>query len=343
MPNEHKLTEAERVSPTDTTVADIPSWPPAQQSFRRRETFPIGLTMLIILLALALIGSGFSFIVYATTQQYRATLRAQVTTIVNLTRQAQGTAQALTQATANVWATANARIYASATAQAASTAQVDNATATATAFSDLFTQDTSGTPKLDDPLSDNSGNNNWDETNGTVDGACAFTGSDYHALEARQGYFQPCLAEATNFSNFVYQVTMIIDSGRQGGIIFRANSTSGSFYLLRIGIDGTYALDLYKSGNQNITLINGFSPAITIGLTQTNQLAVIANAGNLYLYANQQFLTSVSDSSLSSGKIGVAAIDLVNPSEVEYSNAQVWNILSSSSSTPTTTATVTSP
>src|SRR5713226_8270261 len=68
--------------------------------------------MLIILLALALIGSGFSFIVYATTQQYRATLRAQVTTIVNLTRQAQGTAQARTQATANVWATANARIYA---------------------------------------------------------------------------------------------------------------------------------------------------------------------------------------------------------------------------------------
>ncbi|GAC1350087.1 MAG: hypothetical protein NVSMB27_29280 [Ktedonobacteraceae bacterium] len=328
MPNEHKLTEAERVSPTDTTVADIPvpSWPPAQQSFRRRETFPIALTMLIILLALALVGSSFGFIVYATTLQYRATLRTQATTIVNLTRQAQGTVQARTQATVNAWATANARIYASATAQAALTAQVDNGTATTTAFNDIFTRDTGGTPKLVDSLSDNSGNNNWDETSGSVDGACVFTGGDYHALEARQGYFQPCLAEATNFRNFVYQVTMIIDSGRQGGIIFRANSTQGSFYFFRIGIDGTYALDLYKSGNQEITLIHGFSSAITTGLTQTNQLAVIANAGNLYLYANQQFLTSVSDSSLSSGKIGVVALDLRNPSEVEYSNAQVWNI-----------------
>jgi hypothetical protein len=281
------------------------------------------LTILIIMLALALIGSGFGFIVYATTAQYRATLHSQATTIVKLTRQV---AQTRVQATANVWATANARIYATATAQASLTAQVDNATATAAAFTNMFTQDTGGTLKLNDPLSDNTGNNNWDETNGAVGGACVFIGSDYHAIEARQGYFQPCFAQATGFSNFVYQVTMIIDNGRQGGIIFRANSAKGSFYFFRIGIDGMYALDLYKGGNLNITLTNGFSSAITTGLDQTNQLAVIANNGNLYLYVNQQFITGVIDSSLSSGKIGVAAIDFRNPARVEFSNAQVWKM-----------------
>ena len=70
MSNEHQLTEPERVSPSDTTVPDlqVPSvWPPAQQTFRRRSTFPVWATILLILLAFALIIGGLGLIFYTTT------------------------------------------------------------------------------------------------------------------------------------------------------------------------------------------------------------------------------------------------------------------------------------
>ncbi len=193
--------------------------------------------------------------------------------------------------------TANSHIYATATAQvgvtATLTAQTDNATATATTLTSIFTQATSGTAALTDPLSDNSGNNKWDQTSKRVDGMCVFTGGDYHVLEARQGFFQPCLAETTNFSDFAYQVQMTIDSGRQDGIIFRANSITMSFYLFRIGMDGSYALDLYHNRELATTLSSGYSGAIATGLKQANEIAVIAYKGTLYLYTNQQFIAAV--------------------------------------------------
>jgi len=212
-------------------------------------------------------------------------------------------------------------------------------TATATTLASIFTQATSGTSALSDPLSDNTGNHKWDQTSTRVDGMCVFTGGDYHALEARQGFFQPCLAQTTNFSDFAYQVQMTIDTGKQDGIIFRANSITGSFYLFRIGIDSTYALDLYHNSKLALTLSSGYSAAIATGLKQSNGIAVIAYKGTLYLFANQQFITSVSDNSLNSGKIGVAAIDYSIPTHAEFSNAQVWKISATSFSlTPTPSA-----
>ena len=246
MSNEHQLTEPERVSPSDTTVPDlqVPSvWPPAQQTFRRRSTFPVWATILLILLAFALIIGGLGLIFYTTTLQYRASVHNQATVIAISTAHALETAQAQAQATANALATANANIYASATAQAGASV---TATAIATALGNVLTQ-ASGTPALDDPLSDNSGNHNWDKTQGSVDGQCVFTSSGYKAQAARQGYFQPCFAEATSFSNFAYQVSMIIDQGKQAGIVFRGNSASNAFYLFYIGINGSYSLDVYKS------------------------------------------------------------------------------------------------
>ncbi len=230
-------------------------------------------------------------------------------------------------------------------ATATLTAIAANATATATTRASIFTQATSGTSALNDPLSDNTGNHKWDQSSTRVDGMCVFTGGDYHALAARQGFFQPCLAQTTNFSDFAYQVQMTIDTGTQDGIIFRANSITGSFYLFRIGIDSTYALDLYHNSKLALTLSSGYSAAIATGLKQSNEIAVIAYKGTLYLYANQQFITSVSDNSLNSGKIGVAAIDYSIPTQAEFSNAQVWKISATSFSltpSPSASPTVTS-
>src|SRR5207249_1280548 len=143
------------------------------------ERFPRGTIILLAIIALILIGSGFGFILYATTTQYRTSLHQQATSVPQSTGQAQKTALARNQATANAMATANGNIYATSTAQAGATAtltaQVANATATAGTFGDIFTNATSGTPTLDDPLSDNSSNNKWDVTNGTVGSGCIFT------------------------------------------------------------------------------------------------------------------------------------------------------------------------
>jgi len=348
MSDEHQLRGPERVSPSDPTVPDLPvppARPPTQPNFRRRDTLPTRTTILLITLAIVLIVGGLGLILYTTTVQYRSSLHAQATDIARSTAQVRETAQAQKQATADVLSTQNANIYATATTQAGvtatATALLEDATATATALGVVFTQASSGTAVLDDPLSNNSGNHNWDETHGTVDGQCVFTGTAYHTKAARQGFFQPCFAESSNFTNFVYQVSMIIDNGNRAGIVFRANSAGKALYLFYISIDGRYSLDLYKSGSQATTLQNGFSPAIMTGAKQTNQLVVIAYKSILYLYVNQQFIISLTNSTLSSGMIGVAALDLKNPTEAEFSNAQVWNITSATVLTPTATQTAT--
>jgi hypothetical protein len=113
---------------------------------------------------------------------------------------------------------------------------------------------------------------------------------------------------------------MMIDKGKEDGIIFRANSASNTFYMFRINTSGSYALDLYQNSKLTSTLTNGYSTAISTALKASNILAVVAYKGTFYLFDNQQLLTNVTDNTLSSGKIGVAAIDYTAPTEAEFSN-----------------------
>lgn len=345
MANENPIPEPERVSPTADTVPNIPvpPWPPVQPQFQRRETAPPGMLICFGVLALILVASGLGFIIYATTTQYQKNEYTQATAAAQATFHAQSTIQAYGQATAQTFGTANAHIYASATAtnsvSVTQTAIVNNVGATATAYTNTFTQDTGGSATLTDPLTDNSNNNNWDTSNGTITSGCAFNSGTYHVIERQQGSFQPCLATATNFSDFLYEVQMTVDTGTQGGIVFRADGSQNSFYLFRIGIDGSYFLDVYKNATTSSTLITGYSAAITPGLGQQNTVAVLAVQNTLDLYVNQQYVASVTDSSLSAGEIGVAAYDTTVPTEIEFSNAQVWDLTSSTTTTPTTTPT----
>jgi hypothetical protein len=343
MADENPTLEPERVSPTADTVPNIPvpPWPPVEPQFRRRETVQPGMIIFIGILALVLVASGLGFLVYTTTTQFQKSEHTQATTIVRATIHAQNTAQAQINATAQSFATANANIYASATAtngvSVTQTAISDNVGATATAYTNTFTSDTSGSSTLNDPLSDNSNNNNWDTSNGTTASGCAFNNSTYHVIERQKGYFQPCLAEATNFSDFAYEVQMTMDTGTQGGIVFRANGSQNTFYLFRIGIDGSYFLDLYKSNTTPVLLSYGYTAAITPGLSQQNTIAVIAVQHSIDLYVNQQYVASVTNTTLTSGTIGVASYDDSVPTEIEFSNAQVWDLSGSATPTPTPT------
>jgi hypothetical protein len=193
-----------------------------------------------------------SLLAYSASAQYSKSLSANATAQALATARVQSTERAnnlSATATGQVLATAQAGIEASATAQVQATASAiaatDLATATVTALQDMYTQATSGTPVLNDSLSDNSGKYNWDEGQGqTINTGCAFTDGAYQVSESQPGYLQPCFAEATHFSNFAYQVQMTITDGNlaQGGIVFRANSATGQYYLFRIGVDGSYAL-----------------------------------------------------------------------------------------------------
>lgn len=345
--NQGPRPEPERVSPTAETVPNIPmpSWPPAQPQYVRREVRPTGILLLLGGIALIVIVASLSFFIFATTSSFQGSLHTNATSVARSTAHAQHTAQAFAQATANGYATANANIYASATAtngvSVTQTAGSNDVAATATANTNTFTQDTSSTASLTDQLDGSDTTNNWDRSIGTIGSGCSFHNGTYHVIERQKGSFQPCLAQATSFSDFVYEVQMTVDTGTQGGIVFRADGSQNNYYFFRISTDGYYFLDLYDNNTQPITLTSGYSAAITTGLSQQNTIAVMAVNDSLQLFINQQYVATVTNNSLSSGSIGVAAYYASAPTEIEFSSAQVWDLTGTTTTTPTTTPTST--
>ena len=237
---------------------------------------------------------------------------------------ATATDQANQSATASATSATATAVSASATATAISsqaTATVVAATATVTAYTNIMT---AGTQALIDPLQDNSRNNNWDITTLAGGGGCVFTNGAYHSSMPQQGPFSLCFAQSTNFANFTYQVSMQFIQGNVGGMIFRANDTNGNFYYFHINSNGTYGLDIYSGNLPTKTLSQGPTSAIYTTSGQTNILGVKANGNKIDLYINRQFITTVTDSTYSSGQIGVVADAINAPTEVAFSNAQVY-------------------
>jgi DnaJ-like protein len=289
----------------------------------KRRRFSLTVTILLIVIVLFLLG-GSGLIYYVGVYQPQK-IRADATATVNT--QITGTAQANAQVTANALATSQAEANATATAQASASAV---ASATATALQAILSQATSGNPTLNDPLSAPS-SNNWDQlspSNSTASGSCAFTGGAYHSNMPTKGFFQPCYAEAPAFSNFAFQVQMTITQGDEGGILFRSDPVNSKFYLFRISQSGAYDLFLYvdNQGTHAKSLLSNSTSLFKQGLHQTNTITVVARGGNLYFYINGQYLDGVSNSVIASGKIGVFGESNTNPTDVAFSNVQVWQL-----------------
>jgi hypothetical protein len=343
-----KLDEMQPLRITDAKTKETSTITPLP--YRRYTGVPTPIKIIAVFLAALLFISGMTFIIYSETIQYRTSLNHGATVIARSTHDAYSTAQAQIQETAAVLNTVQANIDASATAKADiaahATAAVDNATATANSLTNLYTQSTNGSPVFDDSLTDNTGSGQWDEGNSNANTGCSFADGYYHVSESTLGNFQPCIAQATRFSSFAYQVDLTIHKGNQGqaGLIFRAGDNSTSYYFFYIDTSGSYGLDLYDKSGQANNLAQGVNRAIKLGLSQSNQLAVIANSNAISLYANGQYLAAITDSTLSAGKIGLGVVDKSTPVEVQFDTAQVWLFSSSPSSnmqtTPTATATV---
>ena len=262
---------------------------------QRQGLSPMAITLSVIL-ALLIIG-GAGGLIYYMTGPYPAEQHAQATAVVQnvLAQQQQANAQA-------------------------------TATVNALGPQDFYTQITSTKPAISDPMS-RSDASSWIDLKATG-GDCSFTNGAYHASITVKGGVLLCPAILGNdFSNFVFQVQMTITKGDEGGLFFRANNIfSGQLqsYYLEFNQFGGYALSIFQNSNQSKILKYGLTSALNTGLNQANQVAVVARGSNFYFYLNKQYFATLSDNTYGSGIIGVLATSAQNPTEVAFSNAQVW-------------------
>ena len=218
-------------------------------------------------------------------------------------------------------ATAHTNATTVAVAQATGTALV-NATATARAGTAQDGAYATGTVELDDALKDNNGGNQWQE-----DANCSFNQNVYEVKEAHQNTFVTCFAQNTTFSNFSYRVLMTVVSGDCSGIAFRGDATSNKQYYFEVCQSGTYALLLFDGSTDKYLIRPTSSPSIKSGVGKINIVAVTANNDTIQLYANSTLLNTAQDATLTSGSIGVVAINHTSSStDGIFAGAKVWTI-----------------
>lgn len=182
---------------------------------------------------------------------------------------------------------------------------------------------------LYDPLKDQGQHLNWQEGWNENGASCQFKRDAYYATQPLEGYFHACIAQATTFRNFTYEVEATLYQGDYVGIIFRAvSSLDSKYYLFRVYSDGTYMLKRYvdRVDDHAILLDQGTAEPFHRGLGQTNRLAVVAEEQHLTLYINQQQVTALSDQAYPDGQIGVLAGNEHHPpAEAAFRNVKVWS------------------
>jgi hypothetical protein len=165
---------------------------------------------------------------------------------------------------------------------------------------------------LIDPLSSNS-NNAWNTGN-----SCQFTNGSY-IVSAQIGISNACYTSGT-FSNFAYEVQMTIDQGGCGGLVFRSSPSAGKLYLFRVCQDGTSDLYVNRSDSQ----LPLSSTTTSLVINQSNTIAVVTDGSNISLYVNNQLIAHISDSTYTSGQVGVIADATDADTQVSYNNARLW-------------------
>ena len=257
---------------------------------RRRSGPSIGIIILLVVLVIAIIGGG-SIVLYTTV-------------LLPAGRHAQ------TNATPTI--------------QAKTPTPQATTPITTTNPQDLYTQVTSQTPTLNDPLTGQD-NNNWQDLSTLKN--CTFTGGALHI----SGASGSCIGEGTSFSNFAYQVKVTIIQGNLGGIAFRVDALDRKLYFFGIDPSGLYAVvyagaGTSSTGNEKL-LASASSSAITTGFNQQNTLMVIARGSSIFFYINSQYVTTITDSSITIGAIGMLAGNSTgSTSNVAFSDAEVWTL-----------------
>ncbi|HEY0753838.1 MAG TPA: hypothetical protein VGD98_07755 [Ktedonobacteraceae bacterium] len=177
-----------------------------------------------------------------------------------------------------------------------------------------------GTLLLNDPLHNNSTLSSW-EVGSNSAGTCDFEADAYHVRATRRAAFTYCQTQSLLPGNFAIQVKMTILAGDRGGLVFRSKQLAGYFFSL--DRKGLYSLTTFTSSG-SATLLSGISPAITKG--QTYLLAVVVINQRIDLYVNQQHIASKTNATLKSGAIALGTQDLTQPTNVMFSDIEVWQV-----------------
>lgn len=229
--------------------------------------------------------------------------------------------QAVQQANATATAVANATGTANAFASATANAQ-----ATATYLSTHYPF--SNNLVLNDPLTDDShvAQYGWDENT-----SCSFSAGSYHAQENNKGFFHLCVANTPTFSNFTFEVQMAIKNGgtgAEGGVLFRADVNNDRFYVLFLDTQGNYNLDIQanQSGTNSRVLRSGQVSGYATGFFQVHTIGVVAKSSQITIYVDQKQVTQVTDTTYTSGQIGLISDYGSSPTEVVYNNVKVWQL-----------------
>jgi serine/threonine protein kinase len=166
----------------------------------------------------------------------------------------------------------------------------------------------------------------WDTNSG-----CGVVNGNYQASaqsSAGSVILTSCLAQQTNYTDFIYQVDLTMTRSETAGLIFRNNSVLNADYLFEVNSDNTYFLN---SSTPSLSAQNALIPQRSFSGQTTNPLTltVIARGHDIYLFINRHFLAHVSDATSGSGQIGLF-VD-AHPTDqggaiATFSNLKVWTL-----------------
>lgn len=318
-------------SPSSYAGSDAPLSPfppsyqppePSRRPYYRRPWFSV----MIILLALLIVAGSLAAMYIPRGQTNsnpgtgtQTTQAGQTSAVTNshaptVTPNLTATAQAIAAAAATARAQATARAIAAVTA----TAQ-----AQASATAGVISTATSGQPDFQDSLTNPNSPAGWDQSDN-----CVFQSDGYN--DTTTSGWQGCKEVNKTYHDAAITVDMLIKSGQSGGIFFRmSNSFIGTYsgYLFEVDAAGRYSI--VKSGNYSIgspTILQDWTGTNALNkIGKPNRLQLIMRGRNLSFYANNVFLTQLSDADYASGQVAfLARSDGSTQADVVYSNLNIY-------------------
>ncbi len=252
----------------------------------------------IILAVIALViivgGIGGFFVVQNNQHVYNTNLTATAQSQANSL--ATSTAQAIAQQTAQAVATVNAEKHS------------NYPPFTNVALFDTLTSPTS----------------TWDSSS-----FCQFGSSGYTVSIQQAHTLQYCLNNSGHFGEIAYQVTLTVQQGDCGGLVFRYVDTR-DLYFMDVCQDGSYDIGDYDNGTENLRYSSTQpSSAIIQGTGKQNVIAITVQGNTVNVFINGHNVDSITSQALttsffSQGQVGLLADNLRGSHRCEYTNALVW-------------------
>ncbi|HEV2660323.1 MAG TPA: hypothetical protein VGU68_06950 [Ktedonobacteraceae bacterium] len=193
---------------------------------------------------------------------------------------------------------------------------------------DEYRQTLATTPKYSYSFVD--GDQRWAEGRPFDKGSCLAQKQAYYISMTTQGHYYPCYNQQASFTNFMCEVRMRILSGDTGGIVFRDQATRNDTYYLSINEDGAYNLSYLpnSASDESNPLFSGVSDSLYHDqiLNQASLVAIRADGSDLAIYIDGNYVNSIQDSSIASGRIGLVSQKLLNNTDIVFDQVKIWTL-----------------